>query len=556
MPDRRALARAGTAGSRIVSAAEDLAIRLERLGRWRRAGLTLALGAFAALALPPLHIVPALFIGFAGLVLLIDHSPRPRAAFAAGWWFGLGHFVVGHYWLANAMLAAPDFFGLPSLQGWLLLAAAIAVAVAGLSAVLGLFTGAAAALARMFWPAGPARIMLLAIAWTLFEWLRGWILTGFPWNLIGYGWAFSDAMNQFASLAGIWGLSLVTVAAAGAPALLADWRGRPQDRQASAPRRAAIALAAALLALAALWTGGTLRLAAAGPVAAQPTVADVRLRLVQANIDPAAKGSVDARAANFDLQLRMTRESPGFAGISHVVWPETAVLFLLEREPQVRIALAGAVPAGGILITGVPRAEPSSGQIERIWNSLAALDASGAVIGTYDKFHLVPFGEYVPDWLPFLSKITPGMMDYSAGPGPRTLRLPGLPPVGPLICYEVIFPGKVVDRSDRPAWLVNLTNDGWYGISAGPYQHFASARLRAVEEGVPVVRAANTGISGVIDAHGRVTAQLDLGARGVLDAALPLPLAELTPYARWGDWTALVLGAVASLIVLVLRRAA
>ncbi|MGH6962070.1 MAG: apolipoprotein N-acyltransferase, partial [Dongiaceae bacterium] len=353
-----------------------------------------------------------------------------------------------------------------------------------------------------------------------------------------------------------WGLSLVTVAVAGLPALFADWHGEPSARRPAPPRVAATAAAAGLLVLAAVWAGGSLRLAAAGPVAGQASVPDVRLRLVQAAIDPAVKGNVDARAAILELQLRLTRESPGFDSISHVIWPETAVLFLLEREPQVRAALADATPAGGLLITGVPRAEPPSGPIERIWNSLAAVDPSGAIVAGYDKSHLVPFGEYVPfhDWLPFLSKITPGTMDYSAGPGPRTLRLPGLPPAGPLICYEVIFPGKVVERADRPAWLFNLTNDGWYGISAGPYQHFASARLRAIEEGLPLVRAANTGISGVIDAHGRVTAQLGLGQRGVLDADLPLPLGGLTPYARWGDWTALVLGALVMLGAVGLRR--
>jgi apolipoprotein N-acyltransferase len=210
----------------------------------------------------------------------------------------------------------------------------------------------------------------------------------------------------------------------------------------------------------------------------------------------------------------------------------------------------------GLIITGALRAQLREGLPPSIWNSLLAVAPDGEILGSYDKFHLVPFGEYVPmhDVLPFISKFTPGIQDFTAGPGPRTLRLPGLPPVGPLICYEIIFPGQVVDAADRPEWLLNLTNDGWYGISSGPYQHFVSARLRAVEEGLPVVRAANTGISGVVDPYGRVLAQTQLGETAVLDADLPRPLAKRTPYALLGDAAAAVLLALAALAVPVLRR--
>jgi apolipoprotein N-acyltransferase len=221
------------------------------------------------------------------------------------------------------------------------------------------------------------------------------------------------------------------------------------------------------------------------------------------------------------------------------------------------MAVAAAAPERGLLITGVLRTDSPNGDWKEIWNSMAVLDRSGQIVGSYDKFHLVPFGEYVPlhRFLPFISKFTPGIADFSAGPGPRTLRLPGLPPVGPLICYEAIFPGQVVDRSDRPQWLLNITNDGWYGISAGPYQHFVSARLRAVEEGLPVVRAANTGISGVVDPYGRVLAQTQLGEAMALDVDLPQPLQELTPYARWGDAaTAVLLAITASVAFAAWRR--
>ena len=304
--------------------------------------------------------------------------------------------------------------------------------------------------------------------------------------------------------------------------------------------------------LAVIWGGGWLRLSGA----ADDVVPGVRLRLVQANVDPARKGDANYGADVLALHLRLTTETPGYDEVTHAIWAETANPFPLERFPDARTAIAGAAPANGALITGVLRTDPAEGRLKEIWNSMAAVDRAGKVVGIYDKFHLVPFGEYVPlnRYLPFVSKFTPGVLDFSAGPGPRTLRLPGLPPVGPLICYEVIFPGQVVDRGDRPAWLLNLTNDGWYGISTGPYQHFASARLRAVEEGLPVIRVANTGISGAIDPYGRVLVQTPLGEPSVVDVALPQHLPALTPYARWGDAALAALLAIFSLAAIGLRR--
>ena len=201
-------------------------------------------------------------------------------------------------------------------------------------------------------------------------------------------------------------------------------------------------------------------------------------------------------------------------------------------------------PPAGLLITGIPRV--TQGPEGEAWhNGMVALDETGAVRGTFDKFHLVPFGEYVPiRFLPGVDRIAPGESDFVPGPGPRTIELPGLPPVSPLICYEVIFPGHVTDPDHRPAWLLNLTNDAWFGLSTGPHQHFAAARLRTIEEGLPMVRVANTGISGVIDAYGRVLRKLDLGAEGAIDTDLPGALPP-TPYARFRD-------AIAGLISLAL----
>jgi apolipoprotein N-acyltransferase len=236
-----------------------------------------------------------------------------------------------------------------------------------------------------------------------------------------------------------------------------------------------------------------------------------------------------------------------------VIWPETAVPFALERNPGLAQALAAAVPPGGLLITGVPRVSEGAGGTA--WhNGMVALDGSGAVRATFDKFHLVPFGEYVPiRWIPGVDRIAPGESDFTPGPGPVTVELPGFPPVSPLICYEVIFPGEVTQPGRRPQWLLNLTNDAWFGLSTGPHQHFAAARLRAVEEGLPLVRVANTGISGVVDAHGRVLAKLELGAEGVIDAALPNAL-PATPFARFGEAIAGALLLLVLGLALVARR--
>jgi apolipoprotein N-acyltransferase len=491
-----------------------LALRMAGLTGWRRAAAAVLLGALATAALPPLHLVPALFVSFTGLVWMLegatgDRRRATRRAFATGWWFGLGHFATGLYWISHALLVDAARFG------WL-----IPPVVLGLAAGLAIFIGAATAALRASKLRGIAGALVLAVAWTAGEWVRGHLFTGFPWNLIGSAWAGIGAMMQPAALVGLYGLSLLTVAIAAMPAAIAaPSRGL---------RRWAGPGVAALL-LAALWVGGALRLAGAD----SGSVAGVRLRIVQPDIPQSLKWDPALRERHLVHTMRLTR-GPGFERATHVIWPEAAVPFPLSADATLRQVVGSVVPPGGLLLTGAPRVA-GRGATFQVWNSVYAIDGSGAIAGVFDKFHLVPLGEYVPlRGIVPLEKITPGMTDFTAGPGPRTLKLPGLPPVGPLICYEIIFGGDIVDRADRPGWLFNATNDAWFGISSGPHQHFASARFRAVEEGLPLVRAANNGISAVVDAHGRVTASLGLGATGVLDADLPLAVAA-TPYARFGD---------------------
>ena len=510
--------------------------RVEELAGWRRRAGAFVLGALAVLALPPFHAVPVLAVSFTGLAWLVFGPGRPRAAFAgspvwaafaAGWWFGAGFFAAGLYWLANALLMDAARFG------WM-----VPFAIGGLAAGLGLFPAGACALARVA-PIGAQtkespvlRILWLALAFVALEWLRGVVLTGFPWNLIGTVWTFSSVMIQPAAWTGVHGLSFATVLLAAFPAAL-GWR---ESRD-----RAGIVVAGVVLGGLAVWfAAGWARLGALGPEAAGD-VAGVRLRLVQPAIPQNLKWSPDARAGHVVKQVEMSRApSATSPAPTHVIWAETAIPFYLEREANLRAFIAAAVPEGGALIAGAPRASEPGANPFRVWNSLHVLAASGAIVATYDKAHLVPFGEYVPlrAWVPSsIAKITYGEVDFSSGPGPVALPIPGAPPASPLICYEAIFEGRVVpSQGPRPGWLLNLTNDAWYGISPGPYQHFAAARLRAVEEGLPLVRVANNGISAIVDSVGRVRAELALGREGIVDGPLPVALAP-PPFSLFGTWS-------------------
>jgi apolipoprotein N-acyltransferase len=498
---------------------------------WRARGLALTLGAIGGLGFAPFNLVPAFALAIAALVWLAAQAPTRRAAFLIGWWWGLGHFAADSYWIAESFLIDAARFG------WM-----IPFVLGGLSAYLALYPALAALALRMApRPLSLAGIAVFAAAWTVAEWLRGHVLTGYPWDLAAYVWSGSDAMMQSAALWGAWGLGLVTVFALALPALFLK----------AEPRAALRAVLAMAVVLGGLYAGGAWRLADASGSAATQT----RVRIVQPDIAQSLKISSDDRPRQVATLLRLTLDTPGLKDVNAVIWPESAVNYLLDQDRNLRLALAQAVPPGGVLITGAPRGELQGGVLTRVWNSLSVLDGSGQVLGTTDKFHLVPLGEYVPlrEIFPFINKITPGSLNFSPGPGPRTLHVPALPPVSPLICYEAIFPGAVVDPSDRPGVLINVTNDGWFGTSTGPFQHFASARFRAVEEGIPMLRAANTGISAVVDAYGRVVTRSNLEVEAVIDANLP-PALSPPLFARFGLLTVLPLIIIALVPMLLLRR--
>jgi apolipoprotein N-acyltransferase len=507
---------------------DGVAACLQGLASWRRAVCAVVLGAFATLALPPVDFLPMFILALTALIWLLGGCcARPRAAFLLGWWFGFGYFAVGLYWIGNALLVFSD------QHAWMLPFAAL-----GLPAFLATFIGAAT-LCASYATGRLATALALAAALAAADWLRGHILTGLPWNLFGHTWSGIDPLLQSAAYYGIYGTGIVALVAAVLPAVAA----RGPSRQ----RWGAIGLTVSLIA--GHWIAGEWRLPA-GPMT---TVADTGIRLVQANIPQREKWARQFRSRNIGLHYRLSlQDRPDW--VTHVVWPEMAATLYLAEDEDARRALARVVPEGGLLLTGAPRREARGAPAH---NAILALDTDGAIVGHYDKAHLVPFGEYVPlaSLLP-IEKITQGALGYAPGLGVRTLRLRGLPPASLLVCYEIIFPGHVVDALDRPGVILNLTNDAWYGATAGPHQHFANARVRAVEEGLPVVRAAYTGISGAVDPYGRVVGIIPLDEVGFLDIRLPDALADAPPYARYGDWIfAILLGMAVVVAVFLSRRA-
>jgi apolipoprotein N-acyltransferase len=434
-----------------------------------------------------------------------------------------------------ALLTDPEKFA------WL-----IPFTLIGLNGVIAIYPALAAlAFRALCTQPGGWSVLLFASVWTLFEYARGHLLTGFPWNLPGYAWGGSDAVMQAASVIGIYGLSFVTVLAAAMPALLL-YR-----------RRAWIAVLLCIGALAGTAAWGNARVAAADALPeAERSVPGVQLRLVQGNIAQHHKWDAARQMNNLQTYVSLS-QSAGFDSVTHVIWPETAIPYVLNERPSLQNLLVLAVPQDGVLVSGTLRSEGSDEEGDwRIWNSLVVLDRDG-VVSSYDKHHLVPFGEFVPlrAVLP-IDKITPGAVDFSRGPGPRHILLTERLRVSPLICYEAIFSGEAVDHTEAspPQALLNITNDAWFGDSSGPHQHLAMSRFRAVEQGVPLIRAANTGISVVTDAYGRVQAALALNREGVLDSVLPVSLEGGTPYGRLGDMPVLLLSGLIALSALVRRK--
>ena len=496
---------------------------------WTRRLIAFAAGAAGALALPPFDITPAMAIPLTIAVWLIDGAAVEgarfsfasiRAAAADGWRLGFGFFLAGLWWLGAAMLVEADQFA------W-----ALPLAVLGLPAALAIFPALGFALARMLWSPGGLRVFALAAGLGASEWLRSHILTGFPWNTIGMALAEAGPLAQAAALIGQNGLDLLAILIFAAPATIVDRREGRRFLSNGAAWTAAILLV-------------VLSLYGAGRLGSNDTefVEGVKLRLMQPNLSQDAKFRPEngQEILRHYLTLSDRATGPGrngVADVTHLIWPESAFPFVLSREPQALAAIARALQ-GKILITGAARLEgDGGGKRGKIFNSIEVLQGD-RILAFYDKSHLVPFGEYLP--LESLlrplgvSHLVPGTWDQ--GQGPRALTAPGLPLIAPLICYEAIFSGETapLDKEGRrPQLLLNLTNDGWFGKTPGPWQHFAQARLRAIEEGLPLVRVANTGISAIVDPYGRILESLPLGEEGVIDGKLPKP-GPATVFSKYG----------------------
>lgn len=487
---------------------------------WRALGAAFVAGALAALAMPPLFWLPLAVLGIVAFVWLWQTAPGPQSALLRGWAWGTGHFAVGSYWILEAFYVPPADFALlgPPI-------------VAGLAVVLGFFPGLVAGLSRRVverWPSlggRYCRLVVLAIAWGLAEWVRGHLFTGYPWNPLGHVWAFATPLLQGAALFGVYGLGVMTFLMLAAPT--AGW-------WASIAALAVVGLAG---------FGGQMAMAAVGE-------GGPWIRIVQPNVPQAHKWRPEGRTRQLAKLTEMSR-APGFERLAAVVWPETAPPFVIEPGSPALATMATAVPPGGYLLTGAAR---GTARVEDgVWNSLLVVDGAGAIVAHYDKVHLVPLGEYIP----FHKQLAPvsgfiGRGSFEVGEGHVTLSLAGLPPFSPVICYEVIFSAAVTGPGARAQWLLNVTNDAWFGLTSGPYQHLVSARLRAVEEGLPMIRAANTGVSAVIDAYGRILASLDMQQEGIIDHRLPAPRTP-TPFSRWGDWMLLSLVVFLAMTLLVTR---
>ena len=509
---------------------------------WRRALLVLLAGAIAGLSAAPLFILPALFVAFPVLVWTLDGvEARPTLlrrlfgpAFRIGFFFGLGYFLVTIHWVGTA------FF----VDGGIMLAA-MPFAVLLLATVLALFWALGIALARLVWSAGTARLFALAAGLSLAEIARGTLFTGFPFNLLGYALTANLEMMQAASLVGVYGLTFVAILIAATPALVWPSLDRPLAAR-LAPLFLAIAVIAAQLAYGHVRLRDTLT---------EPRE-DIALRLVQPVVPQDLKWQAFAREEIVQRLIDLTTaqtgpDDAGLADITHIVWPEMAIPFFISTEPELFARIARMIPEDVLLLTGAPREPYTEGAAP--YNSIFAINTQGEILSSYDKTHLVPIGEVIPFQEQLsaigLGQFVPGADGWAAGAERRLFEIPGLPGFLPLICYEAVYSGGLGDAVADAEFILVLTNDAWFDGSFGVPQSFHHARLRAVEEGLAMVRVANSGISALIDPLGRVKAQLPAGLVGTLDGAPDRPIAP-PPFAQWRHWPFALMVALGALIAL------
>ena len=491
---------------------QRLAGRIILLWGWRRALVAFLAGALAVLAQAPYDFFAVCFVSFPLLVWLLDGATgeasdgwlrRLRPAFAIGWWFGFGYFLAGLWWIGSALLVEADSFA------WALPFAAI-----GIPFALAFFYGFATVVARLLWSNDIGRIAALAFGFALAEWLRGFLFTGFPWNAVGYAAMPVPLLMQSVSLTGMIGMNALAVFVFALPALLVAQRH--------------LRLGAALLViLVGAHVGfGFVRLAA--PV--EPATRTIDVRIVQPDVDLGEKWDASVRDRIFATLMGLSAKAPepGHNKPQLILWPETSVPFLFTEHPDALTALGQMLEPGQELLAGIVREEGGSAANadSRYYNAVVAIDDKGEITDAVDKVHLVPFGEYLPfaDLLGRfgIDQLVAGPMNFAAGNERHPIALPGGIRALPFICYEVIFPDLVAVDAASSQLIVNVTNDAWFGDTPGPYQHFRQAQIRAVENGLPLLRAANNGISAVVDPRGRIVDALAVDARGAIDVRVPV----------------------------------
>ena len=514
---------------------------------WRRFLLLMLAGAIAGLSVPPLFVVPALFVAFPLWVWCLDGAEPARGwrrllgpAFTIGFAFGLGYFTVAFHWLGAAFFVA----------GGIMLVL-MPPAILALAAMIAFFWGVASALAHLFWSHGPWRIVTLATFVTLAEWARGHVLTGFPFDLLGYALTPTEEMMQITAVIGIYGLTFVAALLAMTPALI--W---PADGRSLSRRLLPFFLALAVIAGQLGYGYGRL----ASTVVTERS--DVAMRLVQPLVyEHADFGNVDPVALIDRLlmlsDMRMDPADQGLADITHLVWPESSLPFFLATYPEALARIARLLPETTMLLTGAPRQQYEPGATSASgppFNAVLAIDTNGEVIASYDKSHLVPFGEFLPFGQFFarlgIKQFVPGAEGWAHGDVRRRLMsLPATPPLLALICYEILFSGDLGDTAGAQ-FLFNITNDAWFDGSIGPAQHAHHARIRAVEEGMSLVRSAKSGLTFATDPLGRITAEIAPQQMAALDIRLHerLPFTVFSRLRHWPLLIALVAGLLISLV--------
>jgi apolipoprotein N-acyltransferase len=505
----------------------ECAERIGALRGWRRNAAAFGFGILATLTLAPFFLVPLLIAAFTGLVWLMNGAFSHKRVFWDGWWWGWGFYITGMYWcdMAALMDMARLWWIMP---GFLF----------GLTWYLAIYVAFACWLTSWLCLPGLGRLFTFSAAWSGMEYVRGALIAECPWNLIGYSFGFSDAALQLASVSGIYGLTWLAAFCGSSIAALGD-------RHISAKRAIGYVIVAWTVFAVSIGFGEWRLHQSEGIPESDRYVEGVTLRLVQPNIGEDRKLQPDLNHDISREQMALTR-SAGVENVTHIIWPESAIPYLIQDKNVLPPDLLEGFPEGKMLIGGAARLELRP--LPRSLNSLVAISQGREITGFYDMGRLLPWAEYIPwRWLiptallsPIVSRtdIAPGAMrmDLSPGTGARTLDLPGLPPFAPLICYEVVFPERASVPDHPPQWLLAITNDAWFGQSTGPYQHFEMARLRAVEQGLPMMIAGNVGISASIDPFGRVLASLGLGEKGILDVKLPKPIPGGTIYGQYGEW--------------------